>query len=321
MSKCECQWVACGLVFLYNRGMEQVKENLSSHSPIRWQYILLLMAQQSLDGMVYPIAKYGLSFIPPFTFAFFRFLIATAVLLTIVKLSNRNLPKVEKKDLRTIFAAGLLTIVFSQAAFLFGQKLTTVSHGSIIFATAPIWFFLGGIFFLKEKFILRRAIGVVFGLIGVSIILISGAIEMGTRYLLGDLVVLEAVLAWIYYLVICKPLIEKYGPLRVTAYTMTCGTLVYFPFGLYNALKTDFSNVPIGAWASIFYVALGLSVGYYLITNYLVKRIDLSRIAVYLNFQPVIASAIAVIFLGETIGFTFIAGWVIVITGVIITEV
>jgi len=47
---------------------------------------------------------------------------------------------------------------------------------------------------------------------------------------------------------------------------------------------------------------------------------EASRIAVFLNIQPVIASAVAFLFLGETIGWAFIVGWAIVLTGVIITE-
>jgi drug/metabolite transporter (DMT)-like permease len=302
--------------------MNQMKKNETetTHTPKRLWIILLLLVQQSLDGLVYPIAKYGLSHIDPFAFAFFRFIISSAVLLGIVRIWYTPDPPIEKKDYLKIIGLGIIAVIFNQAAFLFGQKLTGAGHGSLMFATAPIWLFLGGLIFMKEKFILRRAIGVILGLTGVAVIITSGAIELGTRYLFGDFIILEAVISWVVYTIFCKPLVIKYGAFRVTAYTLASGTLVYFPFGLYHALSFSYTGVPLGAWASVIYVALGLSVAYYVLTNWLVRRIETTRLAVFLNVQPVIATVVAFFFLGESIGWAFVIGWAVVLTGVIITE-
>jgi drug/metabolite transporter (DMT)-like permease len=47
---------------------------------------------------------------------------------------------------------------------------------------------------------------------------------------------------------------------------------------------------------------------------------EASRVAVYHNVQPVIASAIAYVALGESIGWAFVIGGITVIGGVLITE-
>jgi drug/metabolite transporter (DMT)-like permease len=285
----------------------------------RFFLISVLLFQQFLGGLTFPVAKYGLQQIEPFTFAFYRFGISALVLLLINRLRGHRIP-VEKKDYPKIIGLGFLIIILNQTMYLTGQKLTGASHGALLFATVPIWIFLGGLFFLKEKFIWRRAIGIGLGLIGVVFIMASGAIEIDRNYLLGDLIILVAVLSWSAYSILGKPLVMKYGAFRITAYALASGSAMYFPFGLYRSLTFDYSGVTAGAWLSLAYVALGVSVVAYALWYWLVKNMDITRLAVFHNIEPVIASIVAFIFLDETLTWSFIAGGIIVLAGVLITE-
>jgi drug/metabolite transporter (DMT)-like permease len=283
------------------------------------RFFFILLIQQILGGLAFPISKYGLNQIEPFTFAFFRYVIAAVVLLTIVKLRGSH-PPVEKKDYIKIIGLGALIILLNQTTYLYGQNLTSASHAALIFATVPIWLFVAALIHLKEKFVLRRGIGVVVGLAGVLIIIGGGAVKIDSRYLLGDLIVLGAVVAWVYYSILGKPLVLKYGALRVTAYCLASGAALYFPFGLYRVYSFDFSHVSAGAWLSVLYVALALSVVAYVLWYWLLKHLDAGRLAVFQNIQPIFAGSAAIIFLGESLELSLILGGIIVLTGVIITE-
>jgi drug/metabolite transporter (DMT)-like permease len=293
--------------------------NIYSYGKSRMFLLSILIFQQILGALTFPIAKYGLREIEPFTFAFYRFMLSSLVLLGITRFRSKTQP-IEKKDYWKIIGLGFLVIPFNQAAYLYGQKLTGVGHGSLLFATVPIWIFIGGLFYLKEKFILRRAVGVVFGLVGVFIIMTSGAIDLGPEYLLGDLIILVAVLAWAAYTILGQPLVLKYGAFRVTAYALVSGSIMYFPFGFYRAIIFDYQNTTFGAWLTVIYVALGVSVAAYVLWYWLLKYMEATKIAVFHNLQPIVASCVAFLFLGEPIGWTFIIGGIIVLTGVIITE-
>lgn len=281
--------------------------------------ISVLLLQQTLGALAFTIAKFGLMQIEPFTFAFYRFVISAIVLLVIVRL-RRVQPPVEKRDFIKIFGLGALIIPFNQVAFLVGQRLTAASHGSLLFATVPIWLFLAGIIHLKEKFVLRRGIGVTMGLIGVVVIIGGGVEEIGSQYLWGDLIILGSVLAFSYYTVLGKPLVIKYGAFRVTAYALSFGSALYFPFGLYRAWTFDYSAAEPAAWLSVLYFALGMSVAAYVLWYWLLKRMETTRLAVFSNLQPVLATAAAAVLLGEPIGPSLIIGGLIVLTGVLITE-
>jgi len=280
----------------------------------------VLLFQQFLGAISYAISKYGLAIIEPFAFAFYRFVIAAAILLLITRFSKHE-RQIEKKDYWKIFGLGVIIIPFNQLTYLYGQSLTGAGHASLLFATTPIWIFIMAMIHLKEKLIVRRVFGIVVAVIGVGIIMFGGAIKIGREYLVGDMIVLLAVLAWSYYTILGKPLVKKYGAFRVTAYALSSGTLLYIPFGIYATTRVDYSQVTTGAWLSVLYMAIGISVAAYVLWYWVLKHIEASRMAVFHNIQPVIASAMGYFWLGEPLGAPFIIGGLTVLAGVIVAEI
>lgn len=292
----------------------------ATNGPELTRFLPIIFIQQILGALSFPVSKYGLAFIPPFTFAFFRFIIAAAVLLLIARFQS-TAPAISGSDKKRIWFLGLLIIPINQTFYLWGQSLTGAGHASILFATTPIWVFLFAVRILKEKLSVRRGIGIAVALFGSLIIVTSGALVIGTEYLAGDLIVFVSVLAWALYMIYSKPLAEKYGAIRVTAYSLATGAVLYSPFGLYHAFTTDYSTSTSGAWWSVVYMAIGTSGAAYILWIWLLKQFPASRLAVFQNMQPVIATSVALLFLGERPQLSFFVGGAIVLTGVLITEI
>jgi len=282
--------------------------------------IAVLLIQQVLGALTFPVAKFGLRDLDPLVFAFYRFVISAVILLVLNRIRGRG-RRITRPDALKIFGLGCLIIPFNQATYLYGQKLTGAGHGALLFATVPIWIFLGGWLFLGERFVLRRALGTAVGLVGVLIVVRGGAIEIDRDYLLGDAIILVAVLVWCLYTVLGKPLVVRYGAFRVTAYALASGTAVYFPFGLWRAWTADYGAVGTGTWLSLLYVAVGTSVFSYVLWYWLVKHLEITRIAVFHNLQPLVAAAVAFLFLGEPVTLSFLLGGLVVLTGVMVTEI
>jgi drug/metabolite transporter (DMT)-like permease len=220
-----------------------------------------------------------------------------------------------------IAGLGFLIIPMNQTLYLLGQSFTAAGHGSIMFATTPVWVFLMSVFYLKEQLFWRRTLGFILALAGSFVIILSGAVKFGTEYLIGDVIIMVSVLAWALYTILGKPLVEKYGALRVTAYAISFGSLMYLPLGVYSASTFDYSKATLLAWLSIIYMAVGMSVIGYVIWYWLLKHMPASRLAVFSNIQPVIATTVAFFALGEQPGVPFFIGASIVLLGVILTEV
>lgn len=288
--------------------------------PPLWRLVVAMIVLQSVAGICYPIAKYGLTIIEPFTFAFYRFIISSAVLLALT-FARKQSPKIERADWWKILGLGIIIIPFNQTLFLVGQSMTGAGHGSFLFATTPVCIFVLATIHLKEKSSWRRIVGIGIATAGVMAIMWSGLSEIGPEYLWGDAIILVAVLAWGYYTVLGKKLVQKYGALRITAYSLAIGSIFYLPYGLYSALKYDYSQSNWAAWGSVVYMAVGLSGVVYVMWYWLLKYLDASRMAIYHNIQPIIATSVAYMFLGESLSPEFLIAGAFVIGGVVIAEV
>jgi len=211
-------------------------------------------------------------------------------------------------------------ILFNQTLYLYGQKLTTASHAALLFSTTPIFVYLMAIPRLGESWSYVKGAGIGLAVIGSAIIVFENGLEFDYNILKGDLIIMVPVVAWAYYTVWGKPLVEKYGAFRVTAYALGSGTLAYFPFGLYRLIAADMTRVDTYGWLSILYLALITSVFGYSVWYWLLKYMEASRASVMVNVQPVIAGILGFYILGETITIQFVIGGVIILAGVAVTQ-
>jgi drug/metabolite transporter (DMT)-like permease len=274
---------------------------------------------QVAGSFTYPIAKYGLAVIEPFTFAAYRFALASVLLLGLTRLQRRD-PPVARGDWWRIALLGLLIIPFNQLMYLVGQSKTAAGHGAFLFGSTPIWIFLLAMLHLGERFRWRRAAGVLMAVAGVILIILSAGLEMGGEYVFGDALIVVAVLAWGYYTVLGKRLVQKYGALRMTAYALSLGTVLYLPYGVYRAANFDYSAATLEAWLAVVYLAVALSLVFYVLWYWVLKYWEASRLAVYHNIQPVIATIVAWLWLGERFDLWFAVGGVVVLAGVLVSE-
>ena len=275
---------------------------------------------QILDALCFPITRYGTLIIEPFTFAFFRFSVSSVILLGIVWLMKPT-PRIVRKDWYKIALLAVLIIPGNQLLYMFGQSKTAAGHGAFLFATAPVWIFLLAIVHLNETATWKKIAGITVSFAGVLLIMLSGRTDFGSEYLWGDAIILLAVLAWSYYTIIGKPLVEKYGAIRVTAYALALGSALYMPFGIYRAAMFDYSQVTPGAWGAVAFMALGMSVALYVLWYWVLKYMEASRLAIWHNLFPVISAVVAYYALGEPFTGGFVVGGVAVLAGVTITEI
>jgi len=279
-----------------------------------------MFLQQFIASFSYPLSKIGLNQIDPYSFAFFRFLAASVVfaLILVVKKSPSKIPL---QDHFKLLLIGLILIPGNQLLFLIGQSMTTASNASLMFATTPIFIYILAIFILREKFLIRRTIGILIAIVGVYLIISGGHLKFGEQSLVGDLLVLAAAFAWAVGAIMGKPLSQKYGALRVTGLSLTYGSIIYFPFGLIRALNSDFSAVRLSGWLCILYMGIVISIAAYVLWYWILKYLETSRVAVIQNIQPIIATSVAALALSEPISRNLILGGAIVIMGVLLTEI
>ncbi len=280
----------------------------------------VILFHQTITALTFPVAKVGLAQLDPYVYAFFRFSISCVIYLPVlIKLGVFR--KIQLKiHLRTLII-GMILIPFNQVLFLHGQSMTAASHSSLLFATIPIHIYIMAIIFLKEKATVRRTAGILIAAAGVYLILHQGDVKFGSETLKGDFLVLIAVFAWAVATIMVKPLATIYGAFKITGMALVYGSLLYLPFGFYQARAFDYSAVTHVGWLSVIYMGVVVSVLAYVLWYWLLKYLEASRLAIAQNLQPIIASTVAAIFLAEPIGPKFVIGGMIVLSGVILTEI
>ena len=161
-----------------------------------------------------------------------------------------------------------------------------------------------------------RAPGRHVALAGVAVIAGPAALSpaSGTRAVAGAALVLLATLAFGGYMVVLRPLSQKYGPVSATATSSVAGALPYL--ALAGTAWPPRLSPPAGA--ELLFLALGSTVAGMLLWNLAVVRggAGISRL---LYLEPVVSVLGAMVFLGERVTAAVLAGGVLVIAGVLMT--
>ncbi len=281
---------------------------------------LAMLLQSLLSAGTYLAAKRALADLSPFEVALFRFTIAGGFY---AGLWLWSAVRIARRDLLALAGLGVLGIPVNQGFFLYGMSLTTPGHGALLYALAPVFVFLLARWRLGERATALKLAGVALAFAGVVVVLVGrGAVGIAVagRGLLGDLLVLVAVVAWSVWAVAAKPYAERYGVLASTGVAIAAGSAAYLPVGLALSDLGAFGRASGGAWGSVLYLTLAQSVVAYLLYYWALRRSDASRVAIWSNTQPVLAAALAWALYGEAVTATFVAGGAMVIAGVVLTE-
>jgi len=226
------------------------------------------------------------------------------------------LRRIDARDLPRFIVAGLLGMVGYNLPVTVGLQWLPASSAGLLLATEPVWVLVIGLVFLGERAGSRVLAGTGVALAGVAVIAGPAALSpgSGTRAVAGAALVLLATLAFGGYMVVLRPLSQKYGPVSATATSSVAGALPYL--ALAGTAWPPRLSPPAGA--ELLFLALGSTVAGMLLWNLAVVRggAGISRL---LYLEPVVSVLGAMVFLGEQVTAAVLAGGVLVIAGVLMT--
>jgi drug/metabolite transporter (DMT)-like permease len=284
-------------------------------APTRAELGLLLMVV--IWAVNFSVIKAAIGEIPPLAFNALRFPLAAAMVFLVLRRQG-PLPLPERADLPRILLLGLLGNLVYQLFFIYGLDHTRAGNASLLLAGTPMITALLSSIRGHERLRPRIWLGVAGTLAGMSLVVVGGAggLELGASTLVGDLSMVVASLAWSLYTVGARDLIEKYGSIAVTAWTLWIGTIGLFVVGLPTVLRTDLGAISPAAWLGVAYggvLGIGLA---YLLWYRGVQEVGNTRTATYGNLVPVLAVLVAWVTLGEVPTLWQVAGAIVIIGGV-----
>jgi drug/metabolite transporter (DMT)-like permease len=262
-----------------------------------WRAHLALLFVNTLYAAGHIIAKGVMpAFLSPTTFIFFRIAGAT-VLFWIIKLLFLPKEHLQKKDIGLFLLCSLFGVTVNQLFFFHGLNLSSSINSGIIMTTNPILVAILAYFLLKEKVSWQKLIGIGIGATGAILLTLVGKTNKGDSSL-GDLYLFINSLSYAVYLVIAKPLMQRYSPFTVITYVFTFGLMymLIFPYTYIETFKVDFTVIPTEIWAKIGYIVFGVTFLTYLSTMYGLKYLSPSTSSSYIYTQPVLVIVFAIIF-------------------------
>jgi drug/metabolite transporter (DMT)-like permease len=273
-----------------------------------------------LWGASFPLTRIALDWAGPTTIAFLRWAISSAVLLGWTALRGR-LP-IAANLLRTRANTGLWVALTGITLFYFLENLalryTTVINAGVLANLTAVFLALLGALWLKEQ--LTRTETIAMGAAFAGAILVSqgaGHLNWTASGLRGDLLMVVATLFAAVYSIGGKSLVADFPADAVMAVVATLGTVMLLPLALWEGMAL---TLPMAAWGALLVLGLGSGALANLWWMEILGRTSASRAGVILLLIPVVATVIAVGFLGEALPATVLLGGALVLAGVVVVE-
>ena len=269
----------------------------------------------------FAFVKYALTDFTPLSFTVVRFALASLFLI-VVMLAGREPFAVERRDIGPVVRLGFIGITLYNLLFMYGLKYTTASNSALFISSSPLFAALVLAFLEKRPIRLPVGIGLLLSTLGVFLIIRSkaGGISFSREDVAGDLLTLCAALFWALYTIMARPLVGKYAPVKVTAYSMAAGTLLLLPLGAGDLMRQSWGAISFKSWAA-FAFSTFISAGVAFTLWYQgVKRIGVTRTVVYHYLVPFIAVVFAALFLHEQITLLQVSGGALILLGVYLVQ-
>lgn len=272
-----------------------------------WVVVVLATLSCALWGSAFAFVKLGYELfeVPSgepasqVLFAGMRFFLAGLFVLAGTTLVRRRLPLPTRGDLPAIGLLALSQTVLQYIPFYIGLAHASGTNSSLVQGTSAfVQILLATLVFAQERLTVRKLVGCVLGLGGVAMVTLRGGGMVGSWSLMGEGLVIAAVVAG--GCAVC--LMRRFGsggdPLMLTGWQFLLGGGVLAIVGLLLGGRVNAcSPAALGVLA---YLG-GLSAAAFSMWSSLLKHNPVSRVAMFRFFIPMFGVVFSVVALGEVV--------------------
>jgi drug/metabolite transporter (DMT)-like permease len=271
---------------------------------------------------------WGLSFVwfkiiviyyEPITIITLRLLVSTLLLLAFLFLS-RGFQPIKKGHLKYF-----LLLAFTQPLcyFLgesFGLQHVSPTLASVIISTIPLFTPFAAYFIVKEKVSISVVTGLVFSFAGILLMLFTPEQSFSASPK-GLLLLFFAVFSAVAYSVIIRKIAGEYNPVSIITYQNLIGAIYFLPlflifdFEQFVNTKPDWRAISALLQLSVFASTLA-----YILYIIAINGIGVIKSNIFTNLIPVFTGFFSYLLLGETFSKAKIAGIILVLLGLVISQ-
>lgn len=207
--------------------------------------------------------------------------------------------KIRGKDLLVVLIGGLIGYMGTQLLFSQSLEYTSPVIFALLMALTPVVVLVLSAIFLKETIPSRKMIGIGMSVSGAALIILLGAkgSSAGANNTLGIFFALLCVLAYSVYLILTRKISIKYQPVSIAKWMFLISAVISMPLGI-----SEFQNQRIYtaettgiAISLLIFALLFSSVLAFFLMPYALKRLEASTVSIFMNWQPIVASVLAIV--------------------------
>lgn len=284
--------------------------------------IAALIIANIIWGAAAPIFKLALHNIPPFTLAFIRFFAASLLFLPFVITRWKRLTVLEWC---TILASAFFGIALHIGFFFLGLKNAPSINAPLILSSAPVFLFLGSVFFLREKLKLKVLSGMMVGLIGVLLIVfypffLTGTIAMNLQIKGNIFFVISTISGMVIKPLLNKSIMKRIATVQMTLLEFLFGALMFLPFALRESAMWSVSELHRDGWVGIFFGVFFSSALAYFLFNWGISKVQVQDVGIFYYIDPLAGLILGMLLLAEYPNIYYGAGAVFIFIGIFIAE-
>lgn len=270
------------------------------------------------------IARKVIRDIPPVSLAFYRWLLASAIIFPFAMARFSREWRVARSSLPYLFWAALTGVaLFNTFVYIGAHHTSAIKLTLIGTTTSPIVATVLARVFLHEKLGLLKICGLLLCIVGVLVLLSNGSFEalLQLKFSRGDLWVIAAGFCFAVYNTMVKKKPTGISPINFLFLIFSIGTFLLLPFYLF-----ELSEAPKAAWSTelilfIIYLGLGASVICFIIWNMAIHKIGAARTILFGNMIPIFGTIGSVVLLHEKFEWIYLVSMLIVFAGIILANI
>jgi drug/metabolite transporter (DMT)-like permease len=254
---------------------------------------------------------------------------AAVGLLAFLLLFARTTLRVGRRELLLLVAFGIVGVALVQWLYFVAIENLPVGVALLIEFTAPLFVALFARFVYKERIRRRIWAAVALCLVGLAVVVeVWAGVAFST---VGVTAALGGALGLTAYLLMAERERRHRDPVSLTFYGFLFATALWavvqplweFPWDVLDdsvSLQGNLSEQTAPVWALVgFVVVVGTIITFSLLTGAL-RHIPATRASIVATLEPVIATGVAWVWLGESFGTAQLVGGAIVLAGIVLAQ-
>ena len=273
----------------------------------------------SIFGLSYLFSKMALGVTEPMILLAVRFSVTFVILNLLVafKIMRLNL---KGKNLLGPILLGVLQPVLYLVFENYGLKYTTTSFTGIVSSISPIFTAILGVIFLREKPNWKQWSCIVLSIMGVMMVSLGNT--GGENTFAGCLCLLTAYFLGGFYSILVRKLSAQFSSFELTYIMFTVG----FVFFAIMAFVTHGGDTILMLSAAVksgkfivacLYLGAAASVGAYMLANYSLATLPVSRATIFNSFATIVSVLSGVVLMGDPFTIVSAISFVMILGGVI----